>query len=135
MAELGLLFVALLAVGGAGVIGLLVLFSGLVAERRSSVIWCAAIAAILFASQILFVLFWHRFGVGFGGESRRGQTILIWATVIAIALVAGFLAIKLPGSRSLRDEEEELKQKQEGAGPIAEQPEVKPGLGPGTGLD
>ncbi len=125
MAELGLLFVALLAVGGAGVIGLLVLFSGLVAVRRSSVIWCAAIAAILFAAQIGFVFFWHRFGVGFGGESRRGQTILIWAVVIAIVLVAGFLAIKLPGSRSLREEEDELKRKQEGTGSTPEQPEVK----------
>jgi len=87
------------AFGGLGIIGAVILLSGLIAaERTSAIIWCAAVAAALFAVQLGWIGFWHSFGVGFGGETIEGRTILQWGGVIAVVLVGGFLAWKLPSA-------------------------------------
>jgi hypothetical protein len=85
------------AFGGLSVIGVLVLVSGLFsAQRTSSVITYAALATILFTAQLGSISTWHSFGVGIGGESGKGGAIIQWGSVAAIALVGGFLAVKLP---------------------------------------
>lgn len=89
--------VLITAFGGLGIIGAVILLSGLVAaERTSAIIWCAALAAVVFAVQLGWIAFWHSFGVGFGGEDIEGRTVLQWGGVIAVMLVGGFLAWKLP---------------------------------------
>jgi hypothetical protein len=93
------LLVLITAFGGLGVIGVLILLSGLVAaERTPAIIWCAAAAALLFAVQLGWIAFWHSFGLGFGGEDVKGRTILQWGGVMAVVLVGGFLAWKLPSA-------------------------------------
>jgi hypothetical protein len=85
------------AFGGLSVIGVLVLLSGLFsAQRTSSVITYAALATILFMVQLGSITTWHSFGVGIGGEDGKGGAIIQWGSVAAIALVGGFLAVKLP---------------------------------------
>jgi hypothetical protein len=99
MQDLLALLVLITAFGGLAIIGVLILLGGLVAaERTSSVIWCAAAAALLFAVQLGWIGFWHSFGVGFGGEDVKGRTVLQWGSVIAVVLVGGFLAWKLPSA-------------------------------------
>jgi hypothetical protein len=99
MQEFLALLVLMTAFGGLVIIGVLILLGGLVAaERTSSVIWCAAAAALLFAVQLGWIGFWHSFGVGFGGEDIQGRTVLQWGSVIAVVLVGGFLAWKLPSA-------------------------------------
>ena len=93
------LLVMITAFGGLGIIGVLILCTGfLAAERTSSIMWCAAAAASLFAVQLGWIAFWHSFGVGFGGEDIEGRTVLQWGGVIAVVLVGGFLAWKLPSA-------------------------------------
>jgi len=97
MQDLFALLILVTAFGGSGVIGILILLSGLfAAQRTSSVIACAVVAAILFAAQIGFIAFWHEFGAAFSGGNGQGRTIIKWSGVAAAALVAGFLAFKLP---------------------------------------
>lgn len=99
MSDLPTILVLVVAFGGLSVIGVVILLSGLVAaERTSSVVWCAGAAALLFAVQLGWIGLWHSFGVGFGGEDIEGRTILQWGSVMAVALVGGFLALKLPSA-------------------------------------
>ncbi len=99
MQELLTLLVFAIAFGGLAIIGVVILLSGMVAaERTSAVIWCAAAAALLFAVQLGWIGFWHSFGVGFGGEDVKGRTVLQWGGAIAVVLVGGFLAWKLPSA-------------------------------------
>jgi|SRR5688572_6076476 hypothetical protein len=99
MQEFLTLLVFVIAFGGLSIIGVLILLGGLVAaERTSSIISCAAAAALLFAVQLGWIGFWHSFGVGFGGEDIKGRTILQWGSVTAVVLVGGFLAWKLPSA-------------------------------------
>jgi len=72
MHDLLTLAVIIIAFGGLSIIGIVILSSGLFAARRtSSVIACAAMAAILFAVQLGWIYFWHSFGVRFGGEGGK----------------------------------------------------------------
>lgn len=97
MQDLSSLLILAVAFGGFGVVGVIILIAGLfAAQRTSSVIACAAAAAILFALQLGWIYFWHSFGVGFGGEGRRSAAILQWGSTTAVVLVGGFLALKLP---------------------------------------
>lgn len=97
MQDLFALLILVTAFGALGVIGILILLSGLfAAQRTSSVIACAVVAAILFAAQIGSISFWHEFGAAFSGGGGQGRTIIQWIGVAAAALVAGFLAFKLP---------------------------------------
>lgn len=99
MQDLLSLLVITIAFGGVGVVGVVILISGLfAAQRTSAVIACAAAAAVLFALQLGWIYFWHSFGVGFGGEGRRSAAILHWGSIAAVALVGGFLALKLPAA-------------------------------------
>lgn len=99
MQDLSTLLLLITAFGGLGIIGVLILCTGfLAAERTSAILWCAAAAASLFAVQLGWIAFWHSFGVGFGGEDVKGRTILQWGGVIAVVLVGGFLAWKLPSA-------------------------------------
>lgn len=99
MHDLLSLAVIIIAFGGLSIIGIVILSSGLfAAQRTSSVMACAAMAAILFAVQLGSMYFWHSFGVGFGGEGGKSATILKWGSIAAIVLVVGFLVLKLPGS-------------------------------------
>ena len=99
MQDLLALLVLITAFGGLAIIGVVILLSGLVAaERTSSIIWCAVAAAALFTVQLGWIGFWHSFGVGFGGEDVKGRTVLQWGSVIAVVLVGGFLAWKLPSA-------------------------------------
>jgi hypothetical protein len=84
------------AFGGLSAIAVLVLLSGLFsAQRTLSVITYAALATILFTVQLSSTLLWHSFGVGIGGDAGKAA-IIQWGSVAAIALVGGFLAVKLP---------------------------------------
>jgi translocator protein len=99
MQDLISLLLLITAFGGLGIIGVLILASGfLAAERTSAIMWCAAVAAMLFAVQLGWIAFWHSFGVGFGGEDIQGRTVLQWGGVTAVVLVGGFLAWKLPSA-------------------------------------
>lgn len=99
MQDLLSILLLITAFGGLGIIGVLILASGfLAAERTSAIMWCAAVAAMLFAVQLGWIAFWHSFGVGFGGEDIKGRTVLQWGGVIAVVLVGGFLAWKLPSA-------------------------------------
>jgi hypothetical protein len=99
MHDLLSLVVIIIAFGGLSIIGIVLLSSGLfAAQRTSSVIACAAMAAMLFAVQLGSMYFWQSFGVGFGGESGTSAMIHQWGSVAAIVLVGGFLVLKLPGS-------------------------------------
>lgn len=99
MQDLLSLLLLITAFGGLGIIGVLILCAGfLAAERTSTILWCAAVAAMLFAVQLGWIAFWHSFGVGFGGEDIKGRTVLQWGGVIAVVLVGGFLAWKLPSA-------------------------------------
>jgi hypothetical protein len=97
MSDLFAILLMVVAFGGLAVVGVVILLSGLVAaERTSSVIWCAAAAALLFTVQLSWIALWHSFGVGFGGEDIKGRTVLQWGSVGAVLLVGGFLALKFP---------------------------------------
>ena len=97
MSDLLAILLMVTAFGGLAVVGVVILLSGLVAaERASSVIWCAAAAALLFTVQLSWIALWHSFGVGFGGEDIKGRTVLQWGSVGAVLLVGGFLALKFP---------------------------------------
>jgi hypothetical protein len=97
MSDLSAILLMVTAFGGLAVIGVVILLSGLVAaERTSSVIWCAAAAALLFTVQLSWIGLWHSFGVGFGGEDIKGRTVLQWGSVGAVLLVGSFLALKFP---------------------------------------
>lgn len=87
----------MLTIFGGGVIALAILVYGLFAARRtSSVIVCAALAALLFAAQIGFYWLLYSFGAGFSGGDARQAGLIKGAGVLAALLVAGFLAFKLP---------------------------------------
>lgn len=97
MPDLFALLVVITALGGLAVVGIVILLSGLfAAQRTSSVIACAAVAAILFAAQLGWIALWHSFGVGFGGEGAKSAIVIKWGSITAVVLVGGFLALKLP---------------------------------------
>ena len=97
MPDLFAILLMVTAFGGLAVVGVVILLSGLVAaERTSSVLWCAAAAALLFTVQLSWIALWHSFGVGFGGEDIKGRTVLQWGGVGAVLLIGSFLALKFP---------------------------------------